>query len=284
MLPLGRWRLAAIQDGTFAVDGGSAFGIVPREAWARICPPDDRNRVRLAIRCLLAVDGGSGRRILVDDGIGEGLEPGLAGRLGVDRSGGGLEAGLARCGLSRADITDVVLTHLHLDHAGGTVRAGAGGRPEIAFPRATVHVQRRAWQWAQAPSEHDRGSFRPECFELLNHSSQLHLVDGELDLFPDFEVIVSEGHTTGQQLPRIRGEGSHLTCCGDLIPTAAHLRPAWGMAFDLRPLTAIEEKKVLLAEALEDDGILFLAHDPELAACRLQEREGHPVFREKVAL
>jgi len=284
MLHLGRWRLAAIQDGTFALDGGSLFGIVPRPLWSKHAAPDDRNRVRLAVRCLLAVDGESRRRVLVDDGIGEGWDPAWGARYAVDRSGGGLDAGLAAHGLSRADITDVVLSHLHFDHAGGTVRPGPGGRPEIGFPRATIHVQRRAWQWAQAPTEHDRAAFRPGCFELLTHSSQLHLVDGEVELFPGLEVIVSEGHTTAQQLPRLHGGGTHLTCCSDVIPTAAHLRVAWGTAFDLRPLTTIEEKKVLLAEALEDDGILLFGHDPQVAACRLQERDGQPAFREAVVL
>ena len=284
MLRLGRWEVAAVQDGTFALDGGSLFGIVPRSLWAKQAPPDPQNRVRLAARCLLAVDADGRRRVLVDDGIGTGWEPAWGGRYGVDQSGGGLEAGLRAHGLSRADITDVVLTHLHFDHAGGTVRPGPGGRPEIGFPRATIHVQRRAWQWAQAPTEHDWAEFRPECFELLTHSSQLHLVDGEVELFPDLEVIVSEGHTTAQQLPRLRGGGTHLTCCSDLIPTAAHLRIPWGMAFDLRPLTTIEEKKVLLAEALEDDGILLFGHDPEIAACRLHEKDGQPGFRERVAL
>ena len=284
MLRFGRWEVAAVQDGTFAIDGGSLFGIVPRSLWAKQAPPDPQNRVRLAARCLLAVDADGRRRVLVDDGIGTGWEPAWGARYGVDQSGGGLEAGLRAHGLSRADITDVVLTHLHFDHAGGTVRPGPGGRPEIGFPRATIHVQRRAWQWAQAPTEHDWAEFRPECFELLTHSSQLHLVDGEVELFPDLEVIVSEGHTTAQQLPRLRGGGTHLTCCSDLIPTAAHLRIPWGMAFDLRPLTTVEEKKVLLAEALEDDGILLFGHDPEIAACRLQEKDGQPGFRERVAL
>lgn len=282
MLRLGRWRLSSLVDATFAVDGGSTFGIVPRTLWAREAPPDAENRIRLAARSLLAVDEEAGLRVLVDAGFGDCLDAPFAARHAVVRPGGGLAAGLAALGLSAGDITDLVLTHLHLEHAGGLVRPGAGGRPELAFPRATVHVQRRAWQWAHAPSEHDRAAFRPEWLSPLAHGSQLHLVDGERELFPGFELVVSEGHTVAQQLPRIRGEQSHLTCCGDLVPTAAHLRPAWGMAFDLQPMTAIEEKKVLLAEALEDDGILFFGHDPSITACRLAERDGHPAFREAV--
>jgi glyoxylase-like metal-dependent hydrolase (beta-lactamase superfamily II) len=207
-----------------------------------------------------------------------------SGGAGPPRPPAALLAGLAAQGLGAGDVTDVVLTHLHLDHAGGLVRWAPDGRPEAAFPRATIHVQRRHWAWAQAPSEHDAQSFRPEPLALLAHSSHLHLVEGEQELLPGLDLVVSEGHTTAQQLPRFRGEGRHLTCCADVIPTAAHLRPAWGMAFDLRPLTTVEEKKVLLAEALEEDGILFFSHDPAVAACRLAERDGWPAFREAVEL
>jgi len=194
------------------------------------------------------------------------------------------DAGLARLGLSRRDVTDLVLTHLHADHAGGLVRPGPDGAPTLAFPRATHHVQREAWHWAHAPSEKDRGSFEVEALAPLAHSPWLHLVEGEERLFPDVDLIVSSGHTAGLQLPRFHGGGSHLTFCGDLIPTQAHLRPDWVMAFDLHPLTSIEEKKVLLAEALEDDGVIAFGHDPAMAACRLREEDGRPVFREAVPL
>lgn len=282
MLELGRYRLAALETGWFALDGGALFGAVPRPLWEGRHPPDARHRVRLAARSLLVVDSLSARRILVDDGLGDGWDPALRERFRVESRG--VEAGLAACGLSPADVTDVVLTHLHLSHAGGTVRRGPGGRPELAFPRATHHLQRRNWQWAHSPSERDRRSYRPADLEPLQHSNRLHLLEGETELFPDLELVVSEGHTPGQQLPRVRGGGTHLVCCGDLIPTRSHLPPAWIAAFDLHPMTTLEEKKVLVAQALEEDGILFFSHDPEVAAGRLGEREGQPVFREAVAL
>lgn len=282
MLPLGRYRLAALETGSFALDGGAVFGVVPRLMWERRHRPDSRHRVRLAVRSLLVLDTLSERRILVDDGLGDGWNPARARRYALESRG--VEAGLAAHGLSPADVTDVILTHLHFSHAGGTVRRGAGGRPELAFPRATHHLQRRNWQWAHAPSERDRRSYFPGDFEILRHSNRLHLLEGETELFPDLELVVSEGHTVGQQLPRIRGDGAHLVCCGDLIPTRAHLPPAWIMAYDLHPMTTLEEKKVLVAQALEEDGILFFAHDPEVAAGRLGEKDGQPVFREAVAL
>jgi glyoxylase-like metal-dependent hydrolase (beta-lactamase superfamily II) len=284
MLRLGRWRLAAVHDGTFAVDGGVLFGIVPRPLWEKAFTPDVRNRVRLAARCLLAIDEGAGRVVLVDDGMGDKWDPRRAEIYGLERAGGGLEAALAARGIVRGDVTDVVLTHLHFEHAGGTTRRRADGELELSFPRATHHLQRRNWQWAHAPSERDQGCFLAENFALLEHSGQLHLVEGELELYPDLQLIVSEGHTVAQQLPRFHGDGTHLTCCGDVIPTRAHVRVPWLMAHDLYPLTSLEEKKMLLAQALEDDGILFLEHDPDVAAVRLREEEGHAAVREAVAV
>jgi glyoxylase-like metal-dependent hydrolase (beta-lactamase superfamily II) len=284
MLTLGRYRLKAILDGTFALDGGGMFGIVPRPLWEKHAPPDGRNRIRLAARCLLAVDEAARRVILVDDGLGEKWDARRADIYGIDRAAGGIARGLAAAGLEPRDITDVVLTHLHFDHVGGTTRRGPGGALELAFPNATFHVQRRHWQWAHAPAEKDAGSYLAEDFALLEHAGRLHLVEGEGELFPDLEIIVSEGHTVAQQLPRFHAAGTHLTHAGDVIPTRAHVRVPWVMAYDLYPLTTIEEKKMLLAEALEDDGILFFGHDPDLAACRLHEEDGHPAFREAVEL
>jgi len=284
MLTLGRYRLAALLDGTFALDGGAMFGIIPRPLWEKLALPDDRNRVRLAARCLLAIDEAARRTILVDDGLGEKWDAKRADIYAIDRPGGGLDGGLATLGLGRSDITDVLLTHLHFDHVGGTTRRGPAGALELAFPAATFHVQRRNWQWAHTPTEKDAGSYLAENFALLEHSGRLHLIEGEGELFPDLELIVSEGHTVAQQLPRFHGAGTHLTHCGDVIPTRAHVRVPWVMAYDLYPLTTIEEKKMLLAEALEDDGMLFFGHDPDVAACRLHEVEGHPAFREAVAV
>jgi glyoxylase-like metal-dependent hydrolase (beta-lactamase superfamily II) len=281
---VGRYEIASVVDAGFAADGGALFGIVPRPLWERQARPDASNRVHLVARCLVAVDADARRVVLVDCGLGDKWDARQADRLAIDRSSGGLDAGLSRLGLSRGDVTDVLLTHLHFDHAGGITRRGPGGRLELAFPRATHHLQRRAWQHAHAPTERDARSFAPEDFELLAHSNQLHLVEGEAQLFPDVDIIVAEGHTPGQQLPRFRGEGTHVTWCADVIPTHAHLRPSWVTAYDLLPVTTIEEKKVLMAEALEDGGILAFDHDAEMAACRLGEEEGRPVFHEAVEI
>jgi glyoxylase-like metal-dependent hydrolase (beta-lactamase superfamily II) len=281
---VGRYEISSVVDGWFALDGGAMFGIVPRPLWERKIVPDARNRIRLASRCLVAVDRDVRRVIVVDAGLGERWDPKQADIYAIERSGGGLEEGLARLGHARADVTDVVLTHLHFDHAGGTTRRGPDGKIELTFPRATYHIQRRNWQHAHAPSAKDARSHRGGDFDLLQHSNQLHLVEGEAQLFPDVELVVSEGHTVAQQLPRFRGDGTHVTFCGDLIPTHLHLRPSWVMAYDLFPVTTIEEKKMLLAEALEDDGVIVFDHDAAMAACRLGEEDGGPVFREAVEI
>lgn len=283
MLQLGRWRLASVMAGTFALDGGAMFGVVPRTSWERHAAPDARNRIRLATRCLLAVDD-AGHRVLIDTGMGDRWDAKRSELLAIDAPPGALARGLATHGLAPADITDVVLTHLHFDHAGGCVRRTETGHLECALPNARWHVQRSQWMWAQAPSERDRASYRRDDFDLLVHCGMLHLVDGACELLPDLELVVSDSHTVGQQLPRFHAGSTHLTFCGDVIPTRAHLRVPWVMAYDLNPLTTLEEKKMILAEALEDDGILFFEHDPDVAACRLREEDGQPVFREAVEI
>jgi glyoxylase-like metal-dependent hydrolase (beta-lactamase superfamily II) len=280
-LSLGRFRVHEVRDGTFALDGGAMFGVVPKALWSRHCTPDAQNRIRLALRCLLIEDGE--RRILVDVGIGTKADDKQRALYAIDQSAYDLDRELARAGASREEITDVVLTHLHFDHAGGTTRL-EGDRLTLSFPRATHHLQRRNWKWARQPSDKDAGSFRAENFALLEKSGRLHLLEGHTELYPGVELFISEGHTVGLQLVRLTDGDASLVYCGDLVPTAAHLKPAWVMAYDLYPLTTIEEKKFLLAEAVESRTILFLEHDQDLAACTVREQDGQVVVDEVVRL
>jgi glyoxylase-like metal-dependent hydrolase (beta-lactamase superfamily II) len=280
-LSLGRFTIHEVRDGTFALDGGAMFGAVPKALWSRHYPADVQNRIRLALRCLLIDDGK--RRILVDVGIGSKPDDKLRAIYAVDQSAYDLDRELARAGFGREHITDVVLTHLHLDHAGGTTRF-EGGKLVLSFPRATYHLQRRNWKWAHQPTDKDARSFRAENFALLETSGRLHLMEGQTELYPGVELFISEGHTVGLQLVRITDGDASLVFCGDLVPTSAHLKPAWVMAYDLYPLTTIEEKKFLLAEAVESRTILFLEHDPELAACTVREQDGQVVVDEVVRL
>lgn len=278
---LGRFELHQVRDGTFALDGGAMFGVVPRPLWEGKHPPDERNRIELALRCLLVVDGK--RKVLVDDGIGQVWDGKHRDIYAIDHSRHDLDRELARAGLRPEEVTDVVLTHLHFDHAGGTTRY-EGGELALSFPNATYHLQRRNWKWAHHPSERDAGSFRPENFALLERSGRLHLLEGQTELYPGIQLFVSEGHTVGLQLVRVTDGDRSLVFCADLIPTVAHLRSSWSMGYDLYPLTVIEEKKMLLAQAMEDGWILFFEHDPQIAACTVKEEGGEVVVDRVVEL
>jgi glyoxylase-like metal-dependent hydrolase (beta-lactamase superfamily II) len=278
-LQLGRFQLHEVRDGSIALDGGAMFGVVPRPLWQKHLNPDERNRITLAVRCLLIVDGE--RKILVDDGIGMRWDGKHRDMYGIDHRERDLDRELSRAGLKRDDITDVVLTHLHFDHAGGTTLEG--GR--LAFPNATYHMQRRHRKWAHQPSEKDKGSFRHEDFEPLEASGRLHLLEGATELYDGVHLFISEGHTVGLQLVRVETEAGTCVFCGDLVPTTAHLKPAWVAAYDLYPLTVIEEKKQLLAQALEEHWVLFFEHDPNVAACTVKDDgSGNVVVDRVVAL
>lgn len=279
-LTRGPYTVHAVSDGTIALDGGAMFGVVPKTLWEQYLPADDRNRVRLALRCMLIVDGQ--RRILVDDGAGARWDGKHRERYGLQASST-LAGQLQALGLGPADITDVVLTHLHFDHAGGTTVEGGAG-PALAFPNATYHLQRRHWKWAHQPSDRDAGSFRPEDFRALESSGRLHLLEGATELYPGLHLFSSEGHTVGLQLVRLETDEGTLAFVGDLIPTTAHLRAPWLAAYDLYPLTAIEEKKQLLAQAIEERWLLFFEHDPSVACCTVKEHGGFAAIDEVVPL
>lgn len=280
-LRLGRFELHEIRDGTYALDGGAMFGVVPKPLWSKKHIPDERNRIQLALRCLLIRDGK--RRVLIDDGIGTQWDDKHRDMYGIDQSQYHLDLELERAGCARDEITDVVLTHLHFDHAGGTTRR-QDGKPVLSFPRATYHVQRRQWIWSHHPAEKDAGSFRIETFELLERSGRLHLLEGHTELFRGIKVFPSEGHTVGLQIVRLSDDDQSLVFCSDLIPTTSHFRPAWVMAYDLYPLAVIEEKKMLLAQAVEERSILVFEHDPRIAACTVKEHEGHVIADQVIAL
>lgn len=273
---LGRFKLHEVRDGTIALDGGAMFGVVPRPLWERHFRPDERNRIPMAVRCLLIVDGA--RKILVDDGIGTRWDGKHREMYGIDHREKDLDRELQRAGLERKDITDVVLTHLHFDHAGGTTR----DNDQLTFPNATYHLQRRHWKWAHQPSDKDKGSFRHEDFHALEASGRLHLLEGATELYDGVHLFISEGHTVGLQLVRVETDAGTWVFCGDLVPTTAHLKPAWVAAYDLYPLTVIEEKKQLLAQAIEDRWVLFLEHDPNVAACTVKDENGTVVVDQVV--
>lgn len=276
-MTIGPYSITALETGRFSLDGGAMFGIVPWVFWTRTNPPDERQRIRLAARSLLI--RGGGRTILVDNGNGDKWNDKLKDIYRLDTSGGDLQASMAAAGVRPEDVTDVILTHLHFDHAGGsTVRRG--GRLVPAFPNATYHVQRDHWEWSKAPTDRDRASFMPDDYMPLWEAGVLELVDGQRELFPGIEMVVCNGHTTAQQLPKISDGRTTLLFCCDLIPTATHVPYPYIMGYDLRPLVTLEEKKRILPRAHDEGWILFLQHDPEVPAITLKSTDkGYVVDR-----
>ena len=282
MLALGDLEVHAIVDCFFALDGGAMFGVVPRVLWQKKHPPDDSNRIRLAARTLLV--RGAGRAMLVDTGMGAKWDDKHRRMYGLEGEGGGLLPALAALGLKPADITDVVVTHLHFDHAGGATTRTPEGALEPTFPSATYWIQRANWDWAVHPNDREKASYLRDNFEPLERAGRVRLLDGEQELWPGVSVLVSHGHTRGQQMVRVTGGGRTVFYPGDLIPTASHLRTAWTMSYDIEPLKVMEEKSKLLEVAARENWIVCFEHDATLAACTVQTDSGGWSVREPVTL
>jgi glyoxylase-like metal-dependent hydrolase (beta-lactamase superfamily II) len=273
VLEIGQYKLHAIESGRFGLDGGAMHGIVPRPLWERANPPDDKGRIELATRLLLIE--GPGRTILVDTGIGDKFDD-KSNR--IFRIEGALlpDEAVRKAGFDPAKVTDVLLTHLHFDHAGGATRRDG----EATFPHARYHLQRRHWEWAKSPSLKDRGSFRPADFLPLAKDDRLVLHDGRTEIADGLELIPVDGHTPAMQLPKVSDGDVALLYMADLVPTRAHLRTPWVMAYDNEPLKTVKEKAHWLGQAADEEWVLFLEHDPACATTRV--RRGQKDFEPKV--
>lgn len=255
-LELGDLRLDLLDAGAFRLDGGAMFRVVPRVLWERQHPPDALNRIRLAMRPLLVRTPGA--TVLVDAGIGPELRDAtFRERLGVEEGPGLLEQLQAR-GVTPEQVDLVVLTHMHFDHGGGLV--GPDGAPR--FPNARVVVQGREWEDAHDDCPLCRASYVASDYRTLEEADLLERLDGDAELTPGVSVQVTGGHTRAHQIVKVQGGGRTAVFWGDLIPTAAHLRPHYVMAFDLYPVQAWEAKRDLLAQALEEEWVHAFYHEP----------------------
>ena len=269
-MTLAGYQIDLVEAGRLGLDGGAMFGIVPRPLWEKRIAPDDRNRIPLAMRCLLL--RGHGRTILVDTGIGHKADAKFEAIYAVDHEHSTLLGSLARLGVGPEAVTDVLLTHLHFDHVGGATARGPDGAVRPTFPAATYHVQRRHWEWARV-SERESASFLADNLDPLEASGQLALLDGDEPPAPGLGLHVVDGHTRGQQLVTVHGEGTTLFYVADLIPTAAHVPLLWIMAYDIEPLKTLSEKRRLLQRAADEGWTLVFEHDPAVATARVTSTE-----------
>lgn len=265
-------RLRALSDGSFGLDGGAMFGIVPKPLWNRLAPCDDANRIKCGTNLLLIET--EGRKILVDCGMGEKWTEKERAIYAINRPEGGLMDALAKLGLTGGDITDVIATHLHFDHQGGATIYNSQGEVVPAFPNAKYHYQKRQVEWARSPNMRDRRSFRPMDFEpVLTDAARAVIRGGSYELCAGVSVGVSDGHTFGLQTVNVELGGETVLYCSDMLPMLAHCRLPFIMGYDLQPLCTLKEKSEALDAAADFGGWIFLEHDPDYCAATVR-RDG----------
>ncbi len=276
-----------VDAGRFKLDGGAMFGIVPQTMWAKHNAPDADNLCTWAMRCLLIRT--AGRVILVDTGMGD--KQGAKFRSHFHPHGEHtLSGSLAALGVDAGDVTDVLLTHLHFDHVGGATRFGESGQIETTFPNATYWSNEAQWSWAEAPNAKEAASFLTENLAPLKASGQLDMlpIEGGKDFgwLPGITLRPLYGHTQAMLMPMVDlGDGERFVYCADLMPSVAHVRLPWVLAYDVRPLDTLVEKERLLAEAIGEGYTLGFEHDAVYASAKLRRDargriEAEPVLQD----
>lgn len=264
-------KLHTINAGYFKLDGGAMFGVVPKSMWYKANPADDNNMCTWAMRCLLIEHGNL--RILVDNGMGYKQDEKFYSHF-HPHGDDSIEKGLAALGFTTDDITDVFLTHLHFDHCGGSIKR-EGDKLVPTFKNAIYWSNKKHWESALNPNEREKASFLKENILPISESGQLRLIettDGE-EWMPDIRIRYVNGHTDAMMLPQITCGDTTLLFCADLFPSAAHVSLPWVMAYDMRPLDTLNEKRKILKEAVENNWLLFFEHDPKNECCRLEQTE-----------
>lgn len=264
-------QLYTINTGYFKLDGGAMFGVVPKTIWSKLNPADENNLCNWAMRCLLVQEGN--RLILIDNGIGDKQDEKFLRHyyLNGDDS---LHRSLAQNGFHADDITDVFLTHLHFDHCGGSI-VREGDKLVPAFKNATYWSNLRHWETATKPNDREKASFLKENILPIEQSGQLKFVEPTDGIaFSEFmHIRFAYGHTDAMMLPQFRYKNRTLVFMADLLPAIAHIPIPYVMAYDMFPLSTMQEKKAFLNEALENDYVLFFEHDPQYECCTLQQTE-----------
>lgn len=270
---LGGVTATLLDAGALRLDGGAMFGIIPKALWSRTTPCDEHNRIQL--RCtalLLEWSGATGRRALVEVGHGPKFAAKEQQIFALDPQRW-IAASLAAADVAPATIADVILTHLHFDHAGGLTQFDEQGAPQATFPAAKVHVQRREFDDARANFGIMTATYREENFTPIDAADAWRLVDGESEIVPGVRGLCSPGHTRGHHSILISGRDRSLLYSGDLLPTVAHAGAPYNMGYDLLPLENRESKRRLLSRAADEDWIVVLDHEPETPAITIRREK-----------
>ena len=269
-MKIGKFKLHIVNSGSFALDGGAMFGIIPKTLWQKSYPPDEKNRIQLVTRNLLLVS--ESKKILIDTGMGDKWDVRSKEIYRIDQSENSLETSLKSVGITPEEITDVILTHLHFDHSGGGVKQ-ENGKFIPTFSNAKYHVQKRNYEWAVSPSERDSGSYIKKNFVPLIDEGVLNLIEGEKNFNDEIEFIIVNGHTFAQQILKISDSSNTILYCADMFPTSSHVSLPYVMGYDLQPLVTVEEKKKILPAAIEENWKLFLEHDPYSAVITVKRTD-----------
>ncbi len=270
-MKIGKYELKVIETGVFGLDGGAMFGIIPKPLWSKFNPADDQNRVSLHARNLLLVS--NSRKILIDTGIGSDWDEKFKQIYRLDQSELTLSDSLNKLKIKPEDITDVLLTHLHFDHTGGSTYLKDGNWIPT-FPNAKYYVQKKHFEWALNPTDRDRGSFIQNRFMPLHNEGLLNFTEGEVQFDDEIEFLTINGHTSFQQMIKVHDSSNTVLFCGDLFPFTSHIPIPYVMGYDLQPLITVQEKKKILPITIEQNWKLFFEHDPEVIMATVTEAQG----------
>lgn len=282
-LKIGPFQLSSVEAGRFLLDGGAMFGVVPKTMWSKKISSDSNNRIKMAMRSLLIRSEQSGKIYLIDTGSGHKFSEKMKAIYGLDYKHSELLRSLESLGVSPADITDIIFSHLHFDHCGGTTEWQNRELREV-FPHATYHVNRLHWETATNPNQREKASFFSENLDPIATSERLRLSDDSVEFEPGLSTIAVHGHTLGQQLPVIQAEGKTVVFAADLIPTFAHVPLPWVMGYDMNPVQTLEEKESFLKRAADNHWYLFLEHDAEHEVITVDYTEGKYQMKESLLL
>ena len=269
----GKWKVSILETGNFWLDGGAMMGSVPKVLWSKTNPCDELNRINLAMRCLLLDDGQN--VVLIESGIGNKNSKKFQEMFNIQQREDALSNTLGKHGYIPENITHIVLTHLHFDHAGGATKFNDSGRIVPTFPNAKYYISEKNWEAGLNPSPRDSASYLSENYMVLHELGILKIIPENTKIIDGVSTYIVNGHTYGQQLVKIDDNDKTLVFCSDLIPLKSHLKLPWIMGYDLNAVLTLEEKKVFLELASKNNWILYFYHDPEVVAVKIKKNNKH---------